>query len=310
MKKTFLSNLFFLIFINVLVKPFYVFGIDREVQNFLGTEEYGFYFALFNFSIALQIILDVGLQNFNNREIAQHNKLISKYFSRIIPLKLTLGIVYAIICLVVGWIIGYSPEQFKLLFILIFNQFLASMILYLRSNLSALHYFKADGIISIMDKLLMIIICSIFLFNPTFKPLFTIRIFVLAQTTSYLVTLIICLILVFRKLNYFKPKFKLNYYILFLKKSYAYALLILLMSFYYRSDSILIERLLERGEFHAGIYAQSFRIIDALNVFGFFTTAHLCDHAKKRRICWSACNAFFSIIIRTTFYCFGAFDIL
>jgi O-antigen/teichoic acid export membrane protein len=253
----------------VLVKPFYVFGIDRTVQNYLGTGEYGFYFALFNFSIALQIILDVGLQNFNNREIAQHNKLINKYFSRIIPLKLTLGVAYAFICLLTGWIIGYSTEQFKLLFILIFNQFLASMILYMRSNLSALHYFKADGIISIMDKLLMIVICSVFLFNPELKPLFTIRLFVLAQTASYLITMSLCLFLVFRKLEYFKPKFKLNYYGLFLKKSYPYALLILLMSFYYRSDSILIERLLIDGNYHAGVYAQSFRIIDALNVFGF-----------------------------------------
>lgn len=322
MKRTFLTNLLFLIFINLLVKPFYVFGIDRTVQNFLGTENYGFYFALFNFSIALQIILDIGLQNFNNREIAQHNKLISKYLSRIIPLKLILGIAYAVICLLVGWIIGYNPEQFKLLFILILNQFLASMILYLRSNLSALHYFKADGIISVMDKLLMIMICSLFLFNVELKPLFTIRIFVLAQTASYLITMVITIILVFRRLEYFRPKFKLNYYIIFLRKSYAYALLILLMAFYYRSDSILIERLLEDGEFHAGIYAQSFRIVDALNVFGFLFASLLlpifATMLKKKEAIGQLVNLsfrlmfvpLFVIIIPSLFYNYEILDLL
>ena len=42
-----------------------------------------------------------------------------------------------------------------------------------------------------------------------------------------------------------------------------YALLFLLMSFYYRVDSVMIERLLPNGKEQAGVYAQGFRILEA-----------------------------------------------
>jgi len=33
MKRKFINNLGFLLFLNLLVKPFWIFGIDRTVQN-------------------------------------------------------------------------------------------------------------------------------------------------------------------------------------------------------------------------------------------------------------------------------------
>ncbi|MFW5820617.1 MAG: lipopolysaccharide biosynthesis protein, partial [Bacteroidota bacterium] len=52
-----------------------------------------------------------------------------------------------------------------------------------------------------------------------------------------------------------------------LKESYPFAILILLMSFFNRFDSVLLERMLEDGKFQAGIYAQSFRVLDAVNMY-------------------------------------------
>jgi O-antigen/teichoic acid export membrane protein len=54
-----------------------------------------------------------------------------------------------------------------------------------------------------------------------------------------------------------------------IKQSYPYAILILLMSFYNRIDLVMLERLLEDGKVQAGIYAQSFRILDAAAMFAF-----------------------------------------
>ena len=78
MKKKFLTNLALLIFLNLLVKPFFIFGIDRSVQNAVGLENYGFYFTIFNFAFLFNILLDAGLTNFNNRNIAQHAQLLNK----------------------------------------------------------------------------------------------------------------------------------------------------------------------------------------------------------------------------------------
>jgi len=58
MKRAFASNLVLLLGINFLIKPLYIFGIDREVQNAVGPEQYGLFFALLNLTYLFQIVND------------------------------------------------------------------------------------------------------------------------------------------------------------------------------------------------------------------------------------------------------------
>ena len=270
MKRKFVTNLILLLFLNFLVKPFWIFGIDRTVQNIVGDENYGLYFTLFSFSMLLNILLDVGITNYNNRNIAQHNFLLTKHLSHIIGLKLVLAIVYAAFTLGIAAIIGYNQIQLHLLIFLILNQFLISFTLYLRSNISALHLFRTDSLISVLDRTLMIIICSVLLFTNVFKIDFNINWFVYAQTLAYALTSLITLAIVLGKSGRIKIHLDLAFFRVFLRKSYPYALLILLMSFYNRIDSVMLERLLPNpiGKEQAGIYAQAFRLLDAVSMFG------------------------------------------
>ncbi|MDP2888396.1 MAG: polysaccharide biosynthesis protein, partial [Bacteroidota bacterium] len=70
MKRKFITNLLLLLFLNVLIKPFWIFGIDLTVQNMVGDESYGLYFSLLNFSMILNIFLDLGITSYNNKNIA------------------------------------------------------------------------------------------------------------------------------------------------------------------------------------------------------------------------------------------------
>ena len=270
LKRKFVTNLILLLFLNLLIKPFWIFGIDRTVQNLVGDQSYGLYFALFNFSMILNILLDVGITNYNNRNIARHNFLLPKHLSNIVGLKLLLAFVYAVFSLTVAFIIGYDKVQIHLLLFLIFNQFLISFTLYLRSNISGLHLFRTDSLISVLDRSIMIVICSVLLFNDFFRPRFTIEWFVYAQTAAYVLTAIITFAIVLKKSGRIKVRFNRGFFFVFLRKSYPYALLILLMSFYNRIDSVLLERMLPgtTGEEQAGIYAQAFRLLDAVAMFG------------------------------------------
>ena len=270
MKRKFVTNLILLLFLNLLIKPFYIFGIDRTVQNTVGDESYGMYFALFNFSMILNILLDLGITSYNNRNIAKHNFLLPKHLSNIVGLKFMLAVVYAIFCLVIAAIIGYNKFQFHILFFLILNQFLISFTLYLRSNITGLHLFRTDSFISVLDRSFMIIICSLLLFTNIFNINFTIEWFVYAQTIAYALTTCITFALVIGKSGRIKVRFDFSFFMVFLRKSYPYALLILLMSFYNRIDSVMLERLLPDplGKEQAGIYAHSFRLLDAVSVFG------------------------------------------
>lgn len=270
MKRKFVTNLILLLFLNLLVKPFWIFGIDRTVQNLVGDESYGLYFALFNFSMILNILLDVGITSYNNRNIARHNFLLPKHLSNIVGLKLLLALVYAVFSFVVAGIIGYDKVQLHLLFFLVFNQFLISFTLYLRSNISALHLFRTDSLISVLDRTLMILICSVLLFTDVLGGHFNIRWFVYAQTVAYVLTAIITFVVVLHKSGKIVVRFDWRFFVVFLRKSYPYALLILLMSLYNRIDSVMLERMLPDsvGREQAGIYAQAFRLLDAVSMFG------------------------------------------
>src|ERR1700739_312338 len=190
MKKAFITNLALVLGLNLSLKPIWIFIFDRNVQNIVGLAEFGTYFSLLNFSYLFYIILDLGITNFNNRNIAQNNHLLSKHFSRIVLLKLTLAVIYLIVCCIVGFIIKYDARHMKLLMILCFNQFLISFILYLRSNVSGLHLFKTDSLLSVTDRVIAMAIFTPIIWWHLLGGV-DIMNYVYAQTISYLVTAII-----------------------------------------------------------------------------------------------------------------------
>jgi O-antigen/teichoic acid export membrane protein len=267
LKRKFLKNLILLIILNLLIKPFWVFGIDRSVQNLVGSSEYGFYFSLFGFSLLFNILLDLGITNFNNRSISQDSSLLRKYLSNIIVIKFLLAILYVLISFTIAIALGYEKRQLNLLFILIANQFLSSFLLYLRSNISGLQYYTTDSLLSVLDKGLMIILCSLLLWgNAAHQPI-SIEWFVYMQTVSYMLAIIAVGLVLYLKSGHLS--FSLSRELMFqiIKQTIPYAILGLLISIYNRTDSVLLERLLPDGLTQTGIYAQSFRILDAFSNF-------------------------------------------
>ena len=275
MKRKFIWNLLLVLILNLLIKPFYILGIDAEIINRVGASVYGNYFALINFSFLLNIILDLGITNFNAKNIAQHHQLLDKHFSGIITLRLMLVLIYLLATFLIAFFIGYDKNQFEILLLLALNQALVAFILYVRSNLAGLHLFMQDSIVSVLDRLLLIIICSVLLWGGVFDTSFQIEWFVYAQTVSYFITLLICFSLVIRRTSRFIFKWNLPFAIVILKKSLPYALLILLMTVYYRIDSIMLERMLNDNSVQAGIYAQAYRFFEASNMFAYLFAALL-----------------------------------
>lgn len=148
------------------------------------------------------------------------------------------------------------------------NQFLISFTLYLRSNISALHLFTTDSLLSVLDRSLMIIICSVLLFTNITNHVFRIEWFVYAQTAAYLIAASITMAVLLANTGKLRFHFDRKFFIAFLKKSYPYALLVLLMSFYNRIDSVMLEGMLDNGKEQAGVYGQAFRLLDAVSMFG------------------------------------------
>lgn len=266
MRRKFLKNLILLISLNFLIKPFWVFGIDREVQNMVGASEYGFYFTILNFAFIFQILLDLGITNYNNKNIAQNNQLLSKHFSSIIILRFLFAIGYMLVIMGLGWLMDYSSRQMQLLVVIGLNQFILSLILYLRSNISALLLFRTDSVISVLDRLVMIGICSLLMWGGITEEPFHISWFVYAQTAAYSFTAIVALLFLIPKMEFKGLNWNPAFFVAIMKQSLPYATLILLMGMYNRVDTVLIERILpQEGELQAGIYASAFRLLDVAN---------------------------------------------
>jgi O-antigen/teichoic acid export membrane protein len=267
MQQKFLSNFTLTVVLNLAVKLFWVFGIDVAVQNMLGSEVYGDYFALFNFAYIFAIISDAGIINYNNRVIAGEPNKLSFYLANILAIKTGLFVIYLLALVVFSVVVGYSSTQLGLLLIIGINQGLITFYNYLRSNVSALHLFRTESFLSVSDKLVMIILCGLLLWINPFGIDFNIYTFAWVQVVGLSSGVIISFIVLYRFIK--KAEFKVHWGTMreILKKSYPYAVLITLMSFYTRLDAVMIERLLPDGANEAGIYASGFRLLDSLIMF-------------------------------------------
>jgi len=279
MQRKFLTNLGLMLFLNLLIKPVWIFAIDRNVQNVVGAMDYGFYFNLLNFSFLFNIFLDLGITNFNNRNIAQNQQLLNKHFSAIVVLKFLLALLYIFIAFTVAFLMKYKADQMKLLVWLAFNQILTSFILYLRSNVSGLLMFKTDSVLSVLDRMLMILFCSILLWGHFTASKFKIEWFVYSQTAAYGITVLIASLIVIKKASFRKLNVNWPFFLMIIKRSLPFASLVLLMTLYNRLDPVMLGKLLpdkvigtnkiNTASFQVGIYAKGFRLLDAANMIAY-----------------------------------------
>ena len=277
--KHFIRSLVLLIFLNVLVKPLWIFGIDRQVQNITGYAAYGSYFALLNLSIVLNFMLDLGITPFFNRAVAAEHVKGSVLFSQAFSVKLLLSIIYTALVFLVAFISGALTG--KLLLMLVIMQVLTSFSLLLRSFLSASQQYSKDAWLSITDKLFVILATGFVLLYPGVSGSITINMFVVIQIMGLLLTIGLGIFFLFSKIStiiiapfkHFDPAI--------LKLSLPFALNIFFMASIGRADGFMLERLGDGGSYEAGIYASGFRLVDAVNMGGYLMASFLLPFISR-----------------------------
>jgi O-antigen/teichoic acid export membrane protein len=261
-RKVFIKNLLFLQILNLIVKPVWLLLIDRMAQNLLGPV-YGEYYLVLNLTLITNIFLDLGIQNFNNTSIAADSGFFKTHFKGIFILKSLLSSIYILLVLFLGIQSGMPQD---LLLVLIGNQVLTTFILYLRTNINGLHRYTTDSLLSVSDKFFGILICIVFyLLNKI-----SIMHFAIAQFMASSVTFIIALLInikLWRNLPSLAAPLEKGSLKFLIQRSLPYALLFTLMNFYTRMDVTMMNWLLPDAVYHGGLYAQSFRLLDAAAMF-------------------------------------------
>jgi O-antigen/teichoic acid export membrane protein len=262
-QKEFIKNIFFLLFINVLIKPFYIIGIDAQVQNRVGDSEYGIYFAIFDFCFLFQVILDLGIQNYNSKHVSENRETVSEHFSHIIGLKIVLLIGFFLAMFVAASILGYPSYYYSLIGLMGLIMTFQTFYLYLRSHFSALGHFRIDTWLSIVDKILMIVFVGFLLYGIGDISILK---FMYAQIAALVLAVIVALFLLQKKFSV-SVKFSPDRWKSILKNSLPFALVFILMTLYTRMDGVMLERLIDAQS--AGYYAKGFRLMDAANMIGY-----------------------------------------
>jgi O-antigen/teichoic acid export membrane protein len=266
-ERSFYSNLFFSLGLNLLVKPISIFAIDAAVQNIVG-QQYGIYFAFFNFSLIISIVFDFGVNNYSTRLSAQNLPEAKKIFSTILGLRFLLMLGYLAGIGLLKVFITLSWTEYRLILLLGLNQFLIANISFFRSYFAGLQRFRIDAFLSVLDRLLLIISVGyiIYVYPDGFK-LIDIESYSIYQFMCYALSFIVAGSLA---IYFIKPKLewpRLSELLPVVKKSLPFALLIVLMMLYTRLDALLLLHFSVNGQQEAAYYAQAFRLIDALYMF-------------------------------------------
>lgn len=276
--KPFLGSLSLLVVLNLLIKPIWIFGIDREVQNRAGLSDYGTYFALMNLSMVLNFMLDLGITAFVNREVAAQHSDSRSLAEKALSYKFFLSFLYTGSMFLMAWLTGVA--NLYMLILMICLQILVSLLLFLRASLTASGLFWQDAVISILDKFLIIIIAGLWLFLHKDQKVNMLD-FVWLQVITVSVTLFVAYLFLKNKLSihFFQlPKLKKET----IAAGLPYALNYFFMTALMRGDGFLVERL--SGPQDAGIYAAAFRLIDTVNMMGFLFAAFLVSYIAREGI--------------------------
>jgi O-antigen/teichoic acid export membrane protein len=281
MKETsrFYSSLGLLVFLNAIVKPAWIFGIDRAVQNEVGIAAYGSYFSIFNLSIVLSFLLDWGLTSFFNRQLSARDPRVLENAGSFLFLKLLFAVIYAAVMFLVAWVAGI--HQWEIISYVILIQVLTSLFVFFRAVITSQQWFRMDAWLSVFDKLLMIVLCGILLYLPYLFGRISIRRFLLLQAACTSMAILLTLAILSAKNFHFSAK-RLWLSRQVFRSALPFAVIVLLMSFHSRIDGFLLERISDAEE--AGKYAAAYRLLDATNMVGYLLASFLLPYVARHRI--------------------------
>ncbi|MBV6474148.1 MAG: hypothetical protein JPMHGGIA_02452 [Saprospiraceae bacterium] len=268
MKKEFAINAALLLGSNMLIKVYYLLGIDRNFQLLMGTQEYGLYYGLFNFTLLFQFINDFGLQNLASRYVSQNGEKSLEAFRSYGAVKWMLSAVYLLVVAVACWLGGYPGEWRGLILHLAANQVLVSVIYFTRAGIAGLGHYRQDSFFSVFDRFLLIGMGTAVLWLPSLRGWVSASGFAWMQTLSLGVTWLSAAVYLRGKGVAIWPDTRM---LLAVRKTLLpaipFAAIYLLGSVYNKVDSVLLQRCLPDGTHHAGVYAASQRLFEAFGMF-------------------------------------------
>ena len=273
MKSTsFYKGISWLLILNLLIKPVWIFAIDRKVQILIGNSAYGEYFAINNFCLVLYVLADAGISNMLNQKLSFYKEFDLK---KLWTAKIILTTLYITISILIGW---FNHLNIQILLYVVLIQALTSFLVFARSIITAHQLFMTDALISIIDKTLMIVLCGSVIYS--FVATMNLMLFLRIQLFSTATALMISLLFVFKK-DYRESHVPINIKSVLIQLL-PFSLILFLMSVHYRIDGFLLLKIFSgNGAEESGIYAKGYRLLDAANMVGYLAASFLMPFVAR-----------------------------
>lgn len=273
MKREFTINIIFLVIINLLIKPVYIFGVDARIQNLVGIESYGMYFDYFNFVFLFQFLNDPGLQNWNAQYVSKNRDQVGKQLKNLLKIKLIVGILFSTVTLIASLFVGYTDQ--KMMLFLCINMILSTLFIFLRGTIAGLGFYRVDSFLSVLDKTLMIFILGYMAWISSYQNHFEISTLVYGQGLAYLLSCLFAGVFLYKKVSWDSSTFTFKYFRDVIKWSAPYVLILIFMTSYNRLDGVMLGRMIDDNSYQVGVYATAYRFYDAANMIGYLFAALL-----------------------------------
>lgn len=168
--KNFVKTTSLILLFNALIKITWVVGIEVTVQNRFGIHDYGAYYSLLSISFFFSFLLDFGLSKYQSISMTKETGSDRNGILLLLELKGWLTLAYLVMSVLGGLYFNLTGAQFISLLALCGCQIFLSYILFVRSTFSGLGQFFWEGLLSILDRSLMIVACLVWLLLPWVSP--------------------------------------------------------------------------------------------------------------------------------------------
>lgn len=255
-----LGSLGVLLGMNLLTKPLWLL-VEQDAQNALGHADYGTFQALMSLAFILRVVGEAGLDRFAARQVAAHQRQYAAVQGGAFQVKLLLNFAYLLLLLGVGYALGYRGIWLGFLALAGGWHALLNFLDQLRAAYQAHQRFKLDGLASVLDKTLLMLV----LWGLLYAEALTLSGLAWASIATIGFTVLVFGAGARRLFGPLQWRWSVKRWGYLLRRGAPFAAMMILYSANERLYQPLVERL--AGGHEAGLFYAAFRWVIALQMY-------------------------------------------
>jgi O-antigen/teichoic acid export membrane protein len=246
---------------HIVIKPLWFIFLLYSARK-LGPEGYGDYMYAISFISIIAAVFEGGVDIATLRELSSRPAAVSTLAAHTSILKILSGLVVGGIAVLLSSLLDVAPLVKHLILFSIVYSLCNSLMIHYRHIFRAFEVLKLEAQSIVTEKLSVVVVAGVFLFFSADVSLFT-----LSFSLAYCLALCFTISLLKRHFGSFQWKFDLRYMWAFvLRPALPYALMNFFMIVYFRSGTIMLERITGRSEI-VGYYNAGYRLVESFILF-------------------------------------------